>query len=293
MRVFISVDIEGVTGVCSPAECDEFGSERWLRACAEMRADLDAALAGCAAAGVAEVVVSDGHDTGYNLHPDGLPAGVTLVSGAQQDLSMMQGIDPGFDAALFVGYHAMAGTEAGTLAHTWDGELTAVRVVTPAGDADPEAGGRRGVGQHREVGELGLNAAVAGAFGVPLVFASGDDKLAAEARAFVPGVETAVVKEGVSRTAARLSDPGTARAAIRAGVERALRAARRPGSSAPAPLHWDGRALELEFGRAEWCDQAAICPGTRRLDGRRLLIEAPDWLSVYRAFVACAALAER
>jgi len=278
MRIFISVDIEGVTGVCHVKQADDLGSPAWRDACVLMRGDLDAALEACRAVGVREVVVSDGHYDGDNLSVDGLAPGVSLVSGAQQGLSMMEGIDAGFDAVLFVGYHAMAGTQAAVLAHTWNGQISRVTVVDESN------------GERREVGELGLNAGVAGALGVPLVFAAGDDKLAAEARALVPGIETAVVKCGITRTAARFLDPVSAREAIRAGVERALRAPRRPD-----PLRWDGRSLELEFGRTEWCDKAAACPGTRRLDGRRLLIPAvahADYLAVYRAFVACATLAE-
>lgn len=285
MRVFMSVDIEGITGVCHVKQADDLGSPEWRAACALMRADVDAALTGCFAAGAVEVVVSDGHYDGDNLSADGMPRGVTLVSGAQVGLSMMEGIDARFDAALFVGYHAMAGTEAGVLAHTWNGEVSRVTLVgEDGGERSDDAGARL------EVGEMGLNAAVAGAYGVPVVFASGDDKLAVEARAVVPGIVTVTVKDGVSRTAAMLRDPGSAREEIRAGVERALRAERRP-----EPLHWDGRSLEVEFGRAEYCDKAAALPGARRLDGRRLLLPAAvfgGYLGVYRAFVTCATLAE-
>ncbi len=274
MRVFISADIEGVSGVCHVKQADDLGSDAWRDACGLMRGDVDAALEGCAGAGADEVLISDGHYDGDNLSAAGLPAWAGLVSGAQQDLSMMQGIDASFDVALLVGYHAMAGTEAGVLAHTWNGELAAVTLVEPGG-------GRR------EVGEFGMNAAVAGAFGVPAVFVSGDDRLCEEAAAFVPGIEAAVTKVGVSRTAARLFPPEATHQRIRAGVERALRADRRPD-----PLRWDGCGLELTFGRVEWCDKAAFCPGTERLDGRRLLIKPTDWLRVYRTFVVCATLSE-
>jgi D-amino peptidase len=277
MRVFLSADIEGITGVCSPHEADDRGSPAWERACEKMRADVDAALEGARAAGAAEVVVNDGHYDGDNLHAEGLPAGVTLLSGAQHDLSMMQGIEPVFDAAVFVGYHAMAGTEAGVLAHTWNAELASATVLEPGG-------------ARRPVGEFGLNAAVAGAFGVPVVFVSGDDRLAAEAAAFVPGIETAVVKEGVSRTAALFRDPAVARASIREGVERALRRLGQPGS--PAPLRWDGCALELRFASSELCDRAARFHGAARRDGLHLVVDGADWPAVYRAFVACATLAE-
>jgi D-amino peptidase len=273
VRVFMSVDIEGVTGVCHVKQADDLGSEPWREACRLMRGDVDAALAGCVAAGADDIVVTDAHYDGDNLGVDGLPRQVSLISGMQQGLSMMEGVGPDFDAALFVGYHAMAGTEGGVLAHTWD--LQVARVTAMDGD-----------GARREIGEFGLNAAVAGAFGVPVVFVSGDDKIAVEARALLPGVEAAVVKQGLTRTAARLFDPETARAAIMDGVARALAEPR------PAPLDWRGTSLEVEFGTVQWCDKAAACPAARRLDGRRLLLEAPDYLDVYRAFIACATLAE-
>ena len=135
-----------------------------------MLADLLAALDGCRAAGADEIVVCDAHNDGGNLDPDAMPAGVTLMSGSPTPGSMMEGIGPGFDAALFVGYHARAGTPGAVLEHTWTYRVFGVSVG--------------GV----ELGEFGLGAMLAGHFGVPAVYVSGDDKVAAEARALVPGV---------------------------------------------------------------------------------------------------------
>jgi D-amino peptidase len=272
VRVYISVDMEGVCGVRTIAQAWDPGSEAYRGACRAMRADLDAALRGCAAADASEAVVCDGHMSGDNLLAEGLPAFASLVSGGP---GMMEGLGAGFDAALFVGYHAMAGTSGAVLSHTWDTHLARLTLVEETSDA------------RQEIGELALNAALAGAHGVPVVFASGDDKLAAEAQALLPGIETAVTKEGISHTAARLFAPEVARQAIEAGVKRALQS-----DCQSALLRWEGCALELEFTSEQACAAASVCPGVQRLDGRRLRIPTTDTLSLYRAFLACMALSE-
>ena len=274
MKVFISIDIEGITGVYSDAQTDDLGSPAWLEACRFMRADLDAALEGCVAAGAREIVVCDAHYKADNLSAEGLPPVASLVSGAHLGLSMMAGLDASFDAALCVGYHAMAGVEKAVQAHTYTDILAEVLVVDPAtGAANP-------------TGELGINAALAGTFGVPVVFASGDDRFADEATTLLPQIEIAVTKQGLSRSAARLSAPAVTAPAIRDGVRRALTAA-----PLPAPLDWNGRSLRVRFGRSDHCDGAAACPGVARLDGTTVEIAAADYRTVFSIFVACTELA--
>ncbi len=267
MKVFISIDLEGVSGVCHLAQTDH-GTDDWQAARGLMRGDLDAVLEGCLEGGADEIVVCDAHDCGDNLGVAGLPAGVSLISGGGTELSMMAGVEAGFDAAFMVGYHARAGTARATLAHTYVFEITGVVVCGgPEGDL--------------AIGELGLNAAVAGAFGTPLAFASGDDKLAAEAQALVPGVEAVAVKEGIAWSAARLRGPDTTHAALRTAACRALT------GPLPAALDWNGRSLRVSFGRPDWCDGPAGCPGVTRLDGTTIEIPAADWLTVFARFVAC------
>jgi D-amino peptidase len=280
VKVFISIDLEGISGVCRDEQTTH-GSEQWHAACELMRGDLDAALEGCLAGGADEIVVSDAHDQGDNLDTNELPAHVSLVSGAHWGLSMMEGIDTECAATLLLGYHARAGTAAAVLDHTYMDEIYEVAVQEGAA--------------WTPVGELALSAAVAGAFGVPIVFASGDDKLAAEAQALLPGVRTAVTKYGLSRHSARLLAPDVAQAAITAGAREALeRLHTDSGEARPEPLDWSGRVLRVTFGRTYLCDAAAACPGVRRLDGRTLEIPAAQgggFADVYRAFVAMAALA--
>jgi len=268
VKLFVAIDLEGICAVVSERDTGRDGAAAEL-ARRHMRADLDTVLAGCLAAGAAEVVVCDAHDDGRNLDAGGLPPQVTLVSGGAGRHSMMQGIGAGFDGALFVGYHARAGTEAAVLEHTWNYKVFSARL----GDL--------------EVGEFGLGALLAGHFGVPPLHVSGDDKTAAEVQALAPGVVTTVVKTGVTRLCAELCPPQEARERLRADVESAVR---RRGEA--KPLMWDGRPLTLTFTRAEFCDRAASCPGVKRLDGRTLEIVGETYEEIYLSFLACVRLSD-
>jgi D-amino peptidase len=182
---------------------------------------------------------------------------------------MMQGIGAGYEGALFVGYHARAGTGAAVLEHTWNYKVFSARF----GDL--------------EVGEFGLGALLAGHFGVPPLYVSGDDKTAAEAQALAPGVVTTVVKKGVTRLCAELCPPQEARKRMRADAESAVR--RRAEAH---PLVWNGSPLTLTFTRAEFCDRAMSCPGVKRLDGRTLEIAGGTYEEIYLSFLACVRLSD-
>ena len=268
MKLFIAIDLEGISGVVTEADTAREGAAA-ERARAHMRADLDAVLEGCAAAGARDVVICDAHDDGRNLDPSDLPGFATLVSGSPAPLSMLEGLGPDRDGALFVGYHAMAGTQGAVLEHTWNYKVYAARVG------------------ELEVGEFGIGALLAGESGVPALYLSGDDKAAAEAQALVPGIATTVVKTGVRREAAGFCVPGEARGRMRADVEAALRA-----KDKPAPLAWSGEPLRLTFTRVQFCDLAETCPGTTRLDGRTLEIAGETFAEVYKGFLACLRLSE-
>jgi D-amino peptidase len=268
VKVFIAIDLEGICGVVAERDVDRDGFAA-AAARVHMAADLDAVVDGCLAADAAEIVVCDAHDDGRNLDASGLPDGVTLVSGSPTPYSMLQGLGRGYDAALFVGYHARAGTAAAVLEHTWN-----YKVYSAAfGEL--------------EVGEFGLGALLAGHFGVPAVYVSGDDKTAVEAETLVPGITTTVVKTGITRLSAGLCPPDEARERIRDDVERALRAVDKP-----APLAWNGEPLRLSFTRVEFCDLAAACPGARRIDGRTLELRGADFEEIYKAFLACVTLSD-
>ena len=212
MKLFIAIDREGISGVVAERDADREGPAA-KAAMRLMRGDLDAVLSGCDAAGGGEVVVCDAHDDGRSLASEGLPAGVTLVGGSPAPYSMMQGIGAGYDGALFVGYHARAGAAEAVLEHTWNYKVFSVMV----GDL--------------EVGEFGIGALLAGHFGVPAVYASGDDKLAAEAQALVPGIVTTVVKRGLSRHAAELLPPNETQAHDQGGRDARAAGAAQAGAA--------------------------------------------------------------
>jgi len=269
VKVFISIDLEGITGVCHEAQTT-MGTPQYAEAIGWMRADLDAAVAGCLEAGATEIVVCDAHDRSANLKIDGLPAQVRLASGSPTRASMLHGLDDTCGAAVFIGYHAMAGTRHGVLDHTYTYDVFRVRID-----------------EYLEVGEIGINAGLTGRFGVPVVFVSGDQVTADEACELLPGVRTAIVKQGTSRTAARLLPPEVTAPLIRDGVAEALTATDRP-----APLDFTDLPLRVTFRTTRACDSAERCPGTERLDGCTLQITGGDYLHTFVALQACLELAQ-
>ncbi|MGW5028333.1 M55 family metallopeptidase, partial [Streptomyces albidoflavus] len=183
-RILISVDMEGVSGIVHPRETHPDGYD-YGRARALMTAEANAAVAGVLDAEPgAEVWVADAHGSYRNLLPEEVDRRARLVRGKPRPLGMLGGIDERTDAVLFVGYHVRAGAGPGVLAHTMSDALLDVRV------------------DGRSLGEIGLNAAVAGHLGVPVVLLSGDDAACAEVRELVPGVRTVAVKEALGQFAA-------------------------------------------------------------------------------------------
>jgi len=187
LKVYISVDMEGVSGVVDGSQVVEDGRDyaaarRW------MAEDVNAVIAGLLSAGATEIVVNDSHGGMRNLLPDSLHPKASLISGTPKPLTMMAGIDETFDAVVFVGYHAAAGTARAILDHTIAGR--AVSRITVNGTEMPE---------------LGLNAAIAGEFWVPVILVTGDTATAEQARALLgEQVVTVAVKESFGRNAARL-----------------------------------------------------------------------------------------
>ena len=214
MKLFIAIDLEGISGVVSEADTAREGATA-RRARDHMRGDLDAVLEGCAAAGASEVVVCDAHDDGRNLDPAGLPDqrdAHRRVAGARTACS--RGWAPDCAGALFVGYHAMAGTPACRADHPWNYKVSRlIGGLARGGRVRPRRPARRPPRRARRC------------------TSGGDDKAAGEARALVPGIATTVVKTGSRREAAAFVPPEKARARMRADVEAALRA-----SAWPAPL---------------------------------------------------------
>jgi D-amino peptidase len=204
-KVYISADMEGVVGVVTSAQLGPGGFE-YATARRYMTQEVLAAIRGARAAGATEILISDSHGNGQNLLLDELPADVTVVRSWPRPLMMMEGIDETFDAAIFIGYHAGTTNPDGVRAHT----MSSARL------ADIRLNGQ-------SVPEGGINAAIAGHFGVPVVMVSGDDAAVAEVSHVVGDIEGAVVKWNYSFHSARTLMPEAAYALIEEKVEAALR----------------------------------------------------------------------
>ena len=266
MKVYISVDMEGIAGISHPNPTMR-GDAGYASAVVLMTAEANAAIAGCRAAGATEILVNDSHGGMYNLDPQALDPAARLLQG-QKAWSMVAGAGPdaGFDVALFVGYHARAGHPTGTIAHTFSGRPTETRL------------------NGRPVGETGLNASVLGQWGIPVGLVAGDDALADEVAAWLPAAERVTVKLGVGGNAAASLHPSAAAELIRAGAERAVRRAA-ARELQPLVVDWP-TAIEVDYAKAVMADFAAIVPGAERIGDRGVRHTGDDPVGAYRGFLA-------
>lgn len=268
MKVFISCDIEGVSGVVSAAPQTSPEGKDYGRARELMTEEVNAAIAGAVKAGATEIVVNDSHGPMTNILVEKIDPAATLITGAPKPLSMMQGIGPDFDAVVFVGYHSKMGAP-GVLSHTISGGSVADVWVN-------------GI----PVGETGINAGLAGFYGVPVVLVTGDDAVAAEAKALLPHVHTATVKWAVNRQAARCLAPVAARQLIAEATEKALKDL----SSAKPWLPAAPVTFTIEFKDAGLADNAARMPYTKMLDPRTVCFTADDYLTAFMGLRSMIAL---
>src|SRR5437870_6091302 len=195
-KIFISVDMEGITGVVQPAQLGPDGFE-YQRAREWMTGEVNAAIQGVRSRGPADFVVADSHGNGQSLLIDKLPDDVQIVRGFPRPLEMMQGLDESFAAVLFVGYHASEWTADAVRGHT----ISSARLL-----------GVRLNGM--EVSEGIYNAALAGHFGVPVGLISGDRLAVAQLQKIVPAAEGVIVKEPYGYHSALTLTPAAGQAEI-------------------------------------------------------------------------------
>lgn len=265
MKVFISIDMEGICGIVGERETDpNKGGEAYQANRRLMTQEGNAAIEGCLRAGAKEILIADSHWNFDNLIPEELHEAATLLRGTPRTFSMVHDLDGSFDAAMFIGYHAKAGTPRAILDHTYTGRIAAVQV--------------NGV----EVGETGINAYLAGHHGVPVVLVTGDSAVSTEAKALLSGVHTVSVKEATGASSARNLHPKRARDLIRTEAAEALRdrKAVRP-LRAKTPVE-----MAVVFKGTERADLAEMVPTTRRIGGTRIEFTAPDYVEAFRTFYA-------
>lgn len=261
LKVFISVDMEGVTGVVNADDASRDGKDYdYFRQ--TMTLEANAAIEGALAAGATDIVVRDSHGSALNLLPEMLNRNSKLIRDwSEGPMVMMEGIDASFDAAVFVGYHARAGTPHGVLDHTSSGDVIDVSI--------------NGI----SLPETGYNALMAGHYGVPVVFVAGDKAVCDQARELLGKVETVAVKEGIGAAALNLH-PEVAREQIRAGVERALR---NVDDYQPYKLR-SPYTLVLKLKTEQNIYRGSFYPGAKRTGDWELTYVSDDILDVMNAY---------
>jgi D-amino peptidase len=241
LKVFISVDMEGISGVVVSEECSRSGKDYSLFR-KLMTEDANAAIEGAAAAGATEIVVRDSHGVKRNILPDLLDPRAKLLRGVSGTTkNMMDTIDDSYDAVIFIGYHAKAGTPNAIIEHTSSGNVTD---LTINGVSLPEAG---------------YNALMAGLCDVPVVFVAGDQAICRQVTELFGTVETVAVKEGIGGAALCLH-PKVAGEKITAGVQKALSnlAQYKPYKLSPP------YTMVLKMKREEKVYAGAMYPGAKR-----------------------------
>lgn len=265
MKVYMSVDLEGITGVA--------GSFQILQdpgALPEVRelvtGDINAAIAGAKEAGASEILVNENH-SGRDVLVETLDPIAEVIIGKPKPHMTLEGIDESFNCVFMIGIHAMAGTTGGILDHTWMPKaVQALRV--------------NGV----TLGELGLNALGAGHFGIPIALVTGDTQVGEEARNLLGDVECVAVKVGLDRYCARCPHPSIAREKIRQGAARAVREVNR----FKPYTHSGPMKMEIDYANTAFASAACWIPTAVREGPQTVSFVVPDFYAGMKTFFVAA-----
>lgn len=258
LKIFISVDMEGIGGIGTPKMVSSSGKDYALGR-QLMTDEVNAVVEGIFEHGPAEILVNDSHGDMQNLLHIQLDTRVRYLQSNIKPLGMVQGLDETFDAAIFIGYHARAGNEGGFLAHTGSGSIKGLWI--------------NGI----EVGEGGLNAHYAGAMGVPVILASGGNKFAEEFAKVVPA-RIVITKTAVGSSAANLIHPEEVRRMLKKATSEALKGLK----SAKPLVVKEPTTLRIRSARTTRADIVMSIPGMKRIDGVTVEYEANSMDEAYR-----------
>ena len=257
MKLFISADIEGTTGIALWDETEN-GHSRYPYFAEQMTKEVAAACQGAMDAGCDDILIKDAHDSACNLIPTLLPEESRLFRGWGSDImGMMAGLERGYDGVFFTGYHSAAGMNTNPLAHTMNTKNTGVRIN---GTIAPE---------------LMINSLTAAYLGVPVRLVTGDRGLCEWMRAINPQVETVAVNEGRGRGVISIH-PNKALRLIREAAERAMQKDAK-ACMFPLPKHF---AVEISF--KDHFRAKTAYPGVRQTGAYTVAYEADDWMDVLR-----------
>jgi len=263
-KVYVKVDMEGISGVVSREQVrpgtSEYESARRL-----LMHDLNAVLEGAFSAGCTEAVVYDAHCAGRNVDLDSMDSRASVISGKPHPTDgFFCGLDDSYRALFLVGFHARAGAPDALLPRTYDDDITCVKV------------------NGAEVGEIGMEAALAGKFGIPLVFISGDSGGVREAKDLLgEDVQAVEVKQAITATSAVCLPSAKTADLLREGAVRAVRNA----SAVPPVVFQSPTTLEVTFNKTESAAALEQLPGIERSGENTVRTQGPNIVAAYRDFV--------
>lgn len=261
LKIYIAADMEGVDGVSTWDVQGEARGREYEKFRELMTQEVNAAVAGAFDAGASEVLVSDSHGDAQNIDVEALDKRAQLVRAWPRPLLMMQGIDTSFGAAVLIGYYARQGDFPAVLAHNMNSQR--IMEIKYNRNTMPDAG---------------LAAAIAGDFGVPVVFVSGDQTVGQEMKRLLGPIETATVKQAIGFYAATMLHPETAQRLIREGVKRGVE---RRGEIKAYRLSRPIR-LEITFKQTVNAEVVSYLPGVERLTGDTIAFTGKDMNEVAR-----------
>ncbi|BAC14927.1 M55 family metallopeptidase [Oceanobacillus iheyensis] len=268
MKIYISVDMEGITGLPDFTFVDA-KSHNYERSRKIMTKEVNYVIQAAFDNGCKEVLVNDSHSKMNNLLIEDIHPDCHLITGEVKPFSMVQGLDQSLTGAFLVGYHSQAG-RPGVMSHSM---IHAVRNFF--------------INDHC-IGEMGMNAYLAGYYNVPILLVTGDDYTAMEAEELIPGVTTAIVKESISRSSVKSLTPSKAGVLLEEKVKQALKSA---GNVAPlTPPEQPTLTIEFcNYGQAEW---ANLMPGTALIEGTtKVSFPAKNMKEAYQAMLVMTELA--
>jgi D-amino peptidase len=260
-KIFISVDLEGIGGVGSPLMASSGGKD-YGTAREYMTEEVNTVVHTIfERMPNAEILVNDSHGDHQNILHGQLHPKVNYIQGRIKPLGMVQGLDSSFDAVIFLGYHAKAGDPDGFLAHTGSGSVKGLWL--------------NGI----EVGEGGMNAALAGSIGVPVILVAGDSAATAELGQLL-GSETVTTKTAETPSSARLLHPQVVRSMLMDATNTALDRMKNNGFE-PLDL---GESVEIKmrFASTTHVDILQSIPGVSKTDGFTIRYLAEDMDQAYR-----------
>jgi len=262
MKVYISADIEGITGIAHWDETEKSKPD-YQKFSKQMTEEVKAACEGAINAGVEEIWIKDAHDSGRNIIAADLPPNIKLIRGwSGHPFSMVQELDESFNALIFIGYHSCGSSSANPLSHTMSASTFNYIKLN-----------------EKLASEFLIHSYAAATVGVPVVFLSGDEGLCKEVNAINENIRTVAVKKGIGNSVISIH-PQLAIKKIKEGVESVLKEDINK-CKINLPEHFK---LELSFKDHAKAFKTSFYPGVKQISSTNVVFESDNYFEVLRMF---------